>query len=129
VKGHQDKPREEFYIWERLNSDCEKDAGVFCEWCVYQRRPNHCITFPEESWAIWKGATKIATNLLEEIYNLVHAPAAKQVWVDSGWVDENMEHMVDQEDLSQSAAALTIHHRLWVMKHKHGMCGVNQYMT
>jgi hypothetical protein len=76
---------------------------------VYQRRTNHCITFPEESWAIWKGATKIATKLQEELYNLVHGLAAKHVWVDSGWVEKNTEHMVDQEALIQAAAALPIH--------------------
>jgi hypothetical protein len=29
VRGHQEKPRDEFDIWERLNDDCGKDAGVF----------------------------------------------------------------------------------------------------
>jgi hypothetical protein len=64
LKGHQDKLREEFDIWERLNDDCDNDAGVFREWCESQHIPNHSISFPLESWTIWKGADKVASNQL-----------------------------------------------------------------
>jgi hypothetical protein len=79
VKGHQDKPREEFEIWERLNVDCDKDAGLFREWRGSQNRPSHSISFPQESWTIWKGMEKVATNIQDGLYNYIHEPVARQV--------------------------------------------------
>jgi hypothetical protein len=69
VKKHQDKPREEFDIWERLNDEFNKDAGLFREWCESQNRPNHSILPPQEYWAIWKGTEKVTTNLQDGLYN------------------------------------------------------------
>jgi hypothetical protein len=41
VKGHQDKPHEEFDLLERLNDDCDEDSGVFWELCVSQNIPTY----------------------------------------------------------------------------------------
>jgi hypothetical protein len=77
VKGHQDKPREEFDICERLNDDCNTEAGIVREWREPQTRPQHSLSFPAESLAIWKGTSKVATNLQKELYKYIHKSAAK----------------------------------------------------
>jgi hypothetical protein len=40
VKGHQDKPRKEFDLWERLKDDCDHYAGISREMFETQARPN-----------------------------------------------------------------------------------------
>jgi hypothetical protein len=70
----------------------------------------------------------MATNLYDGIYNYIHEPAARHVWKESGWLEDSIEQLIETQALSQAASELPTHRRTWVMKHRHGMCGVNLYI-
>jgi hypothetical protein len=78
-KRASEKPKAEFDIWERLNYDCDKDAGEFREWCERQHRSNYSITLPKEPWSTWRGVNKIASNLNKDAYDGKHAPEAEEI--------------------------------------------------
>jgi hypothetical protein len=128
VKGHDKKPRSEFDMRERLNDDFYKEAGEFRKWCEKQQRVNYCITLPNEPWAVWRGGEKISTHLHQDVYDGIHDVAADKVWTDAGWVNNEAHHSVDTTSLKQAAKSLPVQRRIWAMKHRFGMRGVNQFM-
>jgi hypothetical protein len=70
----------------------------------------------------------IASNLNQDVYDGIHAPAAEAIWTGAGWAQEEVSHLVDTKLFHQAAKKLPVMKRLWVMKHWFGMCGVNQFM-
>jgi hypothetical protein len=67
---------------------------------------------PNEPWAVWQGSDKISTHLHQDVYDGIHNAAAKEVWAESGWVDPEVENLVDMEVLKQAAKGLSVPKRI-----------------
>jgi hypothetical protein len=79
-------------------------------------------------WSIWSEDRIVATNTRQVLYHKIHSPNTQARLRDRGWRPSETFDLVDWTGLEQASKSVTETRRVWVMKHKHGMCGTGQFM-
>jgi hypothetical protein len=79
-------------------------------------------------WSIWSEDQMVATNMIQVLYHKIHSRKTQARWRDRGWRPSEIFDLADWTALEQAAKSVTETRRIWVMKHKHGMCGMGQFM-
>jgi hypothetical protein len=86
------------------------------------------MTMSQEPWSIWYKGTKLTKNIGTAIYDIVHAPEAKDCWAKKDdWIKDNSDE-VHWEAIHTSASETSLSKQIFITKHASGMCGVGRFM-
>lgn len=90
-------------------------------------QPRHYI-IPGEPWSLWKQGSKLATNLDNAIYTIVHAKYAGDYWKKKGGLQDNSLEHINWEAMAKAAKEVPRSRWYFIMKHSSCMCGVGKFM-
>jgi hypothetical protein len=79
VKGHQDdfKTQDDIDRWGRLNIEIDILAKSHIN---YAKTCPRNFALSHEPWSLWMNGDKVKKNIDQTLYELVHAPIAKNFW-------------------------------------------------
>jgi hypothetical protein len=102
----------------------EEDALAKSHIPVARLAPRHYV-IADKPWSIWFQGRKIA-KIEEEIYDIVHAPGARNYWEDKG---KTLNHNIDYihwSAIGKAMQGLPRQKQWFIIKQTVRMCGVGK---
>jgi hypothetical protein len=116
ILGHQDdhSSLENLDRWAKLN--IEMDSRAKKHMPIAKHSSRHCMIFAEP-WSLWIQGGKIATELSDTIYDLVHSTEAKNYWTNKDNVGEDVMDRIDWESIATAMEESRRNKRIFISKH------------
>jgi hypothetical protein len=126
IAGHQDDniPFEQLDRLSQLNVLVDQQAKAMI--------PLANIAGPQRimrssSWILRIASIPIIHDIDNTLYDLVHAPSAKEYWLKKERITEETFNTVNWSRLGQALHKMPLSKRLFCSKHTSGMCGVGKF--
>jgi hypothetical protein len=89
-------------------------------------QPRH-LKIPLEPWSVWQGHNKIK-HFSKDIYNIAHAPQAKEHWKQKGKASEETIKVVNWGAIGEALKGMPRARQHFITKQTVEICGVGKWM-